>query len=395
MTLKSMKGLFLVFGVGLCLVSGSAYAVSPKAILEYLLGYGEDFSSRFKQLFNSISQEAETAKEEGLPDPRRLVGEADGQITLPKEKDLGEQYPGCWHPQYYFKGDFFCNIEGFSVFEAKDIDVLLSEQRFRREQRLNSGAMCVNLANVFKTLMSEVFMKALLSEELVQDFYERSNNEVRTSVCVSFVRKDLLGKSAPTKVSFQLMYRSIPKNPEATSKLMIGFDIPYDLENNRFTDDPLTVLMFHLETYRIVANVGRPEISKNGKTKVRFIPKVGKALTNEHLVKALKSGIECGDVNVYIGEADRRTPKEDGLEEEDDVSFCAGNLHISPKVKNRYLLTNGHLKSVCGIRWLSLQRKKITTEKRPIATEKQPKSCRSGKSVPLRKPKKQNNVVVL
>ena len=79
------------------------------------------------------------------------------------------------------------------------------------------------------------------------------------------------------------------------------------------------MLVFHVETYRIVANVGRPEISKNGKTKVRLIPKVGKALTNKHLVKALKSGIECGDVNVYTGEADRRTPKEDGLKEEEDV----------------------------------------------------------------------------
>lgn len=137
---------------------------------------------------------------------------------------MGAQYPGCWHPRYHFKGDFFCSIENFSVFEAKDIDVLLSDLRFCYELKLWSECLCVNLANVFKTLMSEVFMKALLSEELVRDFYERSNNEVRTSVCVSFVRKDPLDKSAPTKVSFQLMYRSIPKNPEDTSKLMIGFD---------------------------------------------------------------------------------------------------------------------------------------------------------------------------
>ena len=318
MTLKGMKRFLLVFGVGLHLISGSAYGgySSPRAILEHLIGHGEDVSTRFKQLFNAISQEAETAKKEGRPDPRQLVGEADGRITLPTEEDLGVWGSRCFHPKHWSKGVFFCRIQGHLVFKSEDIDALLNEPRVREGQRFNSETMCVNLANVFKTLASEGFMKALLSEEMVQNFFKQLDKTC-AGVYVSFRCEDSQNASASTKVLFHLMYRATPKEYENTaSELLIGFNVFYDLNDNCFTADPVTVSAFHIGRYRIVANVEYREMLQDGKEVKRRVPYIGKTLTNDHLVEALKSRIKRGDVNVYIDKLELKTPKKDVLEEE-------------------------------------------------------------------------------
>ena len=87
---------------------------------------------------------------------------------------------------------------------------------------------------------------------------------------------------------------------------------------------------------------------------------------------------------VWDAEKDRFTNDEVRL-----LSFQAGNLHLKPKVENQCLLTNEQLKSACGICEFPLQQEKIATGKQPITTEKSSKSLRSGKSVPLRKSKKE------
>ena len=245
-----------------------------------------------------------------------MVGEADGRITLPTKEDLGGWDSMFFHPRHWFKGGFFCSIQGHSVFKSEDIDVLLNEPRFRGEQRLNSEAMCVNLANGFKTLASEGFMKALLSEKMVQAF-SKQLNKAYTGVYVSFCCEDSQNASASTKVLFHLMYRATPEEYENTaSGLLIGFNVFYDLNDNCFTADPVTVSAFHIGRYRIVANVEYREMLQDGKEVKRRVPYIGKTLTNDHLVEALKSRIKRGDVNVYIDKLELKTPKKDVLEEE-------------------------------------------------------------------------------
>lgn len=188
MTLKSMKGLFFVFGVGLYSVSGSAYGdyPSPRAIPEHPLGYEEDVSSRFKQSFNAISREAETSKQEGLPDPRRLVGEADRRITLPGEEDLSEQYPGCCPTRYYFKDDFFCNIEGLSVFNAEDIDALLNEPCFRSKSKLCSEEHVCKFGKCFQNPRERSFHESTFIGRTGTVFLQTVERDTYGSICFFF-----------------------------------------------------------------------------------------------------------------------------------------------------------------------------------------------------------------
>ena len=196
--------------------------------------------------------------------------------------------------------------------------------------------MCVNLANVFKTLASEGFMKALLSEEMVQNFFKQLDKTC-AGVYVSFRCEDSQNASASTKVLFHLMYRATPEEYENTaSGLLIGFNVFYDLNDNCFTDEPVTVSAFHVGTYCIVANVKRTEISENGKETRSIIRKVGKTLTNAYLVEALKNQKESGTVDVFVGEIERETPKKDVLEEEKEnlkEKKLVGKRKISGRVK--------------------------------------------------------------
>lgn len=106
------------------------------------------------------------------------------------------------------------------------------------------------------------------------------------------------------------------ENLEDVSEILIGFNIPYNLENSCFTDAPLTVSAFYIGIYRIVASMKRIEISEDVEKEIKLVKKVGKTLTNKHLIKAWQSRTERGDVKVYDRKTDR-APKENGLEEKD------------------------------------------------------------------------------
>ena len=316
------KALVALFGWSL--LSGLAFGdyPRPKAILRHLLGKDSDAGKHFKDTFNSVRQYAESARRIGESDPRILIGEEDDCIEWPKNQRRWR-----WFSQ--IDSSFKVLIDGVYVFHRSVIDELVKEYVLRRQ-------FCPSGTN------EETWLYPEGDEEVTREKQFTSVREMLKTLTSKIFMERLLGEDTV----------------KAFLKVRQGFATQVRTRLSPDSLQPFRQVGVFLEYLQV------EEFTKHTEEK------------GDKISWFLRVGFHA----VWDAEADRFADNEVRLS-----SFLAGNLHLSPKVENRYLLTNGQLGSACGI--CSLPQRKTKTEKRP-------KSCRSEKSVPSRKPKEQNKVVV-
>jgi hypothetical protein len=261
----------------------------PKTILAHLVGNEGNGGARFKRLFYEVLEETKKNRISGQSDPRKLVGEERNLIALPNtavsdvpflnttlsdvtlsdislsEKDFfspeerdeegkenanllyvaGDEH--CWLRRYFADGDFLIKIDGLTVQKSEDIDELMQSGKYRRDFTVRKKNGCwkdewyPKLSEVFKTLASEIFMRKLLGDATVRAFYDQT--KFSRSIVYVFCYPWSDGNASST-VLFSLMYRQ-------ETELWLGFNVLYDMENERFTDNPVALSAFRVGTYRI------------------------------------------------------------------------------------------------------------------------------------------------